>query len=284
MSINDVMKRAQIAAPCHVDWDTMSGDEKTRFCGDCKQNVYNASEMTDEEVLQLLERAKSGSRVCMQIYRRDDGTFLTKNCPVGLQRLRERAFAAVRKTAGWIAGTLSLAVSLAASAAPTSSSGTATGLAPNATPPQKKPTWKSTIKGDCPPVPKAVKGGAGSSTKNPVVHAPMRGQMIVLPSAEDIRFQIQEMKRIKSEKPDSIEAADAIVQLCSSYEILNRPEESVPLRLEAMKVYEAKGATAQASYCYWALSTSYARLKDTKNSQLFKHKYDEAQAKTAVAK
>ena len=30
----------QIATPCTADWESMVGDERTRYCGDCKLNVY----------------------------------------------------------------------------------------------------------------------------------------------------------------------------------------------------------------------------------------------------
>ena len=29
----------RIASPCSANWDEMFGDERKRFCGDCKLNV-----------------------------------------------------------------------------------------------------------------------------------------------------------------------------------------------------------------------------------------------------
>jgi hypothetical protein len=44
----------RIASPCSANWDEMVGDNRQRFCGDCKLNVYNLSGMTDVFLLQHL--------------------------------------------------------------------------------------------------------------------------------------------------------------------------------------------------------------------------------------
>ena len=76
----------RVASPCHAAWDTMKGDERTRFCGLCRKNVYNLSEMTRQEAENLL-REKEG-RLCVRYYQRADGTVLTKNCPIGTAIMR----------------------------------------------------------------------------------------------------------------------------------------------------------------------------------------------------
>lgn len=83
-----LVQQLSVAAPCHVDWDSMTGDEKKRFCGDCKLNVYNVSTMSTQEAADFIR--KSEGRVCMRLYRRKDGTIITDNCPVGLRKLRDR--------------------------------------------------------------------------------------------------------------------------------------------------------------------------------------------------
>jgi hypothetical protein len=85
----------QIASPCKASWDAMVGDERVRFCGECKKNVYNVSAMPREEAEALL-REREG-RLCVRLYRRTDGTVLTADCPVGVRRKRRRhaAIAAV---------------------------------------------------------------------------------------------------------------------------------------------------------------------------------------------
>lgn len=83
---HSVVHDVQIASPCKADWNQMEGDERTRYCGMCKLNVYNISEMTTEEAEKLL--SDTTGRVCTRLFRRKDGTVLTKDCPVGLRAVR----------------------------------------------------------------------------------------------------------------------------------------------------------------------------------------------------
>ncbi len=85
---NSLVQQISIASPCHVDWDSMTGDEKKRFCGDCKLNVYSVSTMSTAEAADFIRQSEG--RVCMRLYRRKDGTIITDNCPVGLRKLRDR--------------------------------------------------------------------------------------------------------------------------------------------------------------------------------------------------
>jgi len=80
--------QVRVAAPCDAEWKWMYGNDRVRFCGQCSQNVFNLSAMTTEEAEDLIRRADG--RLCVRFYRRDDGTILTKNCPVGLQAIREK--------------------------------------------------------------------------------------------------------------------------------------------------------------------------------------------------
>jgi hypothetical protein len=84
------LDNVRIASPCHVPWDSMTGDERTRFCPQCQLNVYNLSAMPRAEA-EAIVRQRETSRVCIGFYRRPDGTVLTRDCPVGaaaLARLR----------------------------------------------------------------------------------------------------------------------------------------------------------------------------------------------------
>lgn len=84
----DPLKNLRVAAPCEVSWDGMAGDERVRHCALCSLNVYNFAEMTGDEVRALLARTEG--RVCGRLYRRADGTMLTRDCPSGLRALRQR--------------------------------------------------------------------------------------------------------------------------------------------------------------------------------------------------
>ena len=85
----DSLSRMRIASPCSVGWENMSGDERVRFCKECNLHVYNISEMKSSEVQALI--ADTEGRICARLYRRTDGTVLTKDCPVGLRAIRRRA-------------------------------------------------------------------------------------------------------------------------------------------------------------------------------------------------
>jgi len=78
----------RIAAPCPAKWEEMVGDEHVRFCGQCEKNVYNLSSLSRDEAEALLV-AKEG-KICARIFRREDGTVLTEDCPVGAKRRRRR--------------------------------------------------------------------------------------------------------------------------------------------------------------------------------------------------
>lgn len=89
----------RIASPCNVPWETMSGDDRTRFCSQCSKNVYNLSAMSRdkaekfvaENILGRTDDDAGKPLPCIQFYRRADGTILTEDCPVGLRRIRRVA-------------------------------------------------------------------------------------------------------------------------------------------------------------------------------------------------
>jgi hypothetical protein len=79
----------KIASPCSADWDQMFGNDRMRFCAECKLNVYNLSGMTRDAAENLIMNAEG--RLCVRFYRRIDGTIITENCPVGWARVKQRA-------------------------------------------------------------------------------------------------------------------------------------------------------------------------------------------------
>jgi len=66
----------------------MYGDDRKRFCGDCKLNVYNLSGMSREEAEALIMNAED--RLCVRFYKRRDGSVITEDCPVGWARVKQR--------------------------------------------------------------------------------------------------------------------------------------------------------------------------------------------------
>lgn len=98
----DPLDKIKIAAPCGADWNEMRGDDRKRHCAMCKLNVYNLSEMTREEAESFL--INSEGRVCLRVYRRADGTVITKNCPVGLEKIKQRLSQIATATFSLLAG------------------------------------------------------------------------------------------------------------------------------------------------------------------------------------
>lgn len=80
----------------------MTGDDRVRACGTCKQQVYNLSNMTHAEAESLL---RERDHLCVRYFRRNDGTILTRDCSVGIPRAQRRRLAVVGAAAA-LASTL----------------------------------------------------------------------------------------------------------------------------------------------------------------------------------
>jgi hypothetical protein len=90
MAVNiNRLDHLRVASPCPANWDQMSGDDRVRFCDLCNLHVYNIARLTRREAEALM--AKTEGRICARLYRRADGTVITKDCPVGLRAIRRRA-------------------------------------------------------------------------------------------------------------------------------------------------------------------------------------------------
>ena len=88
----------EIRRPCSVPWETMAGDDRVRFCDHCRLKVFNLSALTRPEAENLVGRAEG--RLCVQFYRRADGTVLTADCS-----LRERV---TRRVSAFVSAALAL--------------------------------------------------------------------------------------------------------------------------------------------------------------------------------
>jgi hypothetical protein len=78
----------RVASPCSADWEEMVGDDRVRYCSQCRLNVYNFAAMSEREVKELV--ATHEGRLCGRLYRRADGTMLTRDCPVGFRAVVRR--------------------------------------------------------------------------------------------------------------------------------------------------------------------------------------------------
>jgi hypothetical protein len=101
-----LLEQLRIASPCQADWSQMKGDERVRFCGQCRLNVYNLSGMSRGEAEALVQKAEG--RVCVRLWKREDGTVLTRDCPVGIAAIRKLRATVVFATT-WVAAALGIA-------------------------------------------------------------------------------------------------------------------------------------------------------------------------------
>lgn len=82
------LNNLKVASPCSQDWEGMMGDNRKRYCGECKLNVYNLSGMSKTEAENLIMNAEG--RLCVRFYKRADGSVITQNCPVGWAKVKQR--------------------------------------------------------------------------------------------------------------------------------------------------------------------------------------------------
>lgn len=102
-----LLRQVRVASPCKARWDDMTGDEHVRFCGLCEKNVYDLSSLSAEQAESLLR--ERGESMCVRFFRRNDGTVLTSDCPVGGRKRFWR-----RVTAGAAAGMAAAGLTMAA--------------------------------------------------------------------------------------------------------------------------------------------------------------------------
>ena len=75
MALDDI----RITQRCRMPWGEMSGDDTTRKCDRCSLKVYNFANLTRDEAETLIR--KTEGRLCGRIYRRFDGSVMTRDCP-----------------------------------------------------------------------------------------------------------------------------------------------------------------------------------------------------------
>ena len=93
----DALDAVTIPVSCPVSWDAMHGNERTRFCDSCRQNVHDVSELTRHEALELL--STDGKMPCLRIYRRQDGRVMTADCTTK----RDRVWKWLHRRSAWAA-------------------------------------------------------------------------------------------------------------------------------------------------------------------------------------
>lgn len=96
-----VLDTITIPTDCRVSWDRMRGDERARFCSVCNQTVHNLSSMSSSEAAALL--TSDDYNVCVRLYRRPDGTVVTRDCEdLHSSRKRRKLHRAIMALATWL--------------------------------------------------------------------------------------------------------------------------------------------------------------------------------------
>lgn len=63
MSARDSVSQFRIASPCSVAWDSMTGNDRVRFCEHCQLSVHNIDLASRKRIRRLI--ARSGGRICV---------------------------------------------------------------------------------------------------------------------------------------------------------------------------------------------------------------------------
>jgi ankyrin repeat protein len=69
MSARDSVSQLRIASPCSVAWNSMTGNDRVRFCEHCQLSVHNIDFASRKQIRRLI--ARSGARICVS-YRQPD--------------------------------------------------------------------------------------------------------------------------------------------------------------------------------------------------------------------
>jgi len=59
--------------PCPEPWDAMSGGARERTCARCSHSVYDVASRSEEELGELIGRARSGEKICVRLGRTAEG-------------------------------------------------------------------------------------------------------------------------------------------------------------------------------------------------------------------
>ena len=58
MSDKDFAQPLRIASPCEMDWDSMLGNDRIRFCEHCQLSVHNIDFATPKQIRRLVARSR----------------------------------------------------------------------------------------------------------------------------------------------------------------------------------------------------------------------------------
>ncbi|MBL9103961.1 MAG: hypothetical protein JNL82_23660 [Myxococcales bacterium] len=72
------LESLRIREPCHADWATMDGDQRSRHCAQCDLRVTDLSQLTRAEAEALIAARAPGGRLCVRYTVDDAGQVVTR--------------------------------------------------------------------------------------------------------------------------------------------------------------------------------------------------------------
>jgi hypothetical protein len=91
------LEELNLERPCATPWSELQGDERTRRCPRCGQNVYDLTGLSEAEATTLIARHEG--LVSMRVFRRSDGTVITRDCQQGFTDRAWATFATLQRLA-----------------------------------------------------------------------------------------------------------------------------------------------------------------------------------------
>ncbi|MCB9472026.1 MAG: hypothetical protein H6677_27370 [Candidatus Obscuribacterales bacterium] len=76
----------KMAKPCQWQWEDDGFNDPFRYCGLCKQVVYNFDDVDKPEAMALIYQRENQEKP--HLFKRTDGKFMTADCPIAVQRHR----------------------------------------------------------------------------------------------------------------------------------------------------------------------------------------------------
>jgi len=254
-----ILASLKIAAPCNADWDTMVGTERERFCSTCALNVYNISSMGSLEAERFLAE-RAGSKVCVQFFRRKDGTILSDNCPKGLRAMRDRSKQFLKIASSFIAIVVSnFAAALATEptkAKPINSNSSSSSSASSASQVER---GEPTLKTDAPPEQRLM--------GRPSMNSLNTSKVSPVPRKELLQKKVAELEA----KPHSSEAAKselakAYIELAHSQNSCNNFKQAASDFSQAAKLLKKMKSQKQL-YANVLLNQAAALKQDNRASE-----------------
>jgi len=108
MSRKELIQQLHIASPCSVEWDSMIGNDRVRFCEHCRLSVHHVDSLNSKQLRRLI--ARSHGRLCVNYTRPNVANTLPILHKIG------------RRTSALAAGAFSATLGISAATAATQTS------------------------------------------------------------------------------------------------------------------------------------------------------------------